>query len=153
MVSIPASKLLVFTNDKEWDNYEWVSILRSAYKHWFYKDNFYKFDSIRQERLSVGIPVMYTPWALWDEDKANVEKIVSNIRTTSQTGIVMPWKKEDWWLFEFADTKSSGDTKIYERNIKECISTVFRVMKYRELITGFRWEPVFNVFKCTWSNS
>lgn len=114
MVSIPSSKLLVFTNDKEWDNYEGVSILRSAYKHWFYKDNFYKFDSIRQERLSVGIPVMYTPWALWDEDKANVEKIVSNIRTTSQTGIVMPWKKEDWWLFEFADTKSSGDTKIYE---------------------------------------
>ena len=113
-VSIPESKLLVFTNRKEWDNHEGISILRSAYKHWFYKDNLYKFDAVRHERQSVGIPVMYMPSWVSDEDKQEALTIVSNVRSTEQTGIVIPWTKEEGWLFEFADTRAGQSTDLFE---------------------------------------
>ena len=35
-VTIPAEKLLLFVNDQEGSNYRGVSILRAAYKHWYY---------------------------------------------------------------------------------------------------------------------
>lgn len=90
VVSIPASKLLVFTFRREGDNYEGTSVLRSAYKHWYFKDSMYKFDSVRHERQSVGIPVIYLPDNATDADKIEAKSIVQNIRANEQTGIVMP---------------------------------------------------------------
>ena len=52
-ISIPAEKLVIFTNRKEGSNPEGRSVLRSAYKHWYYKDNLYSFDGVKHERLSV----------------------------------------------------------------------------------------------------
>ncbi len=60
-LKIPAEKLLVFTNEKEGSNFEGVSILRSAYKHWYYKDNLYRIDGIAAERHAVGIPKFKHP--------------------------------------------------------------------------------------------
>jgi len=60
-ISIPVEKLLVFTNEKEGSNFEGVSILRSAYKHWYYKDNLYRIDGIAAERHAVGVPKFKTP--------------------------------------------------------------------------------------------
>ena len=88
--SIPAAKLLMFSFRREGDNYEGVSVLRSAYKHWYLKDSMYKFDAVRHERQSVGIPVIYMPEGATPEDKTEALAIVSNIRSTEQTGIVMP---------------------------------------------------------------
>jgi predicted transcriptional regulator YdeE len=52
-VSIPAQKLVIFTHRREGDNYEGRSSLRSAYKHWFFKDTLYRLDGIRHERQGV----------------------------------------------------------------------------------------------------
>jgi phage gp29-like protein len=60
-IPIPAEKLLVFTNEKEGSNFEGVSVLRTAYKHWYYKDNLYRIDGIAAERHAVGVPVFTTP--------------------------------------------------------------------------------------------
>lgn len=89
-VSIPAEKLLVFSYRREGDNYEGTSVLRSAYKSYFIKDALYKFDAVRHERQSVGIPIIYLPDGASDDDKAEALQIVTNIRSTEQTGIVMP---------------------------------------------------------------
>lgn len=37
-VDIPMQKLAIFTNEKRGDNYEGISLLRFAYKHWYLKD-------------------------------------------------------------------------------------------------------------------
>lgn len=90
VVSIPADKLLIFSYRREGDNYAGISVLRSAYKHWYIKDKLYKFDAVRHERQSVGIPVITLPEGATQEDKDEALRIVSNIRSTEQTGVVLP---------------------------------------------------------------
>lgn len=113
-IQIPKDKIIIFTYRQEWLNYEWMSVLRSAYKHWYIKDKLYRFDAVKQERQSVWIPVIYLPRSASDIDKNEAQRIVKNIRSTEQTWIVMPWPKEDWWLFEFADTKANTNTNLFE---------------------------------------
>ncbi len=57
IVDIPVEKLLVFVNDLEGSNFRGVSILRSAYKHHYFKDNLYKVQAIAIEKRAVGIDV------------------------------------------------------------------------------------------------
>lgn len=77
--SIPVDKLLVFTNEKEGSNFEGMSILRTAYKHWFYKDQLYRIDGIAAERHALGIPALTLPMGASDEDKAKAESFLSHI--------------------------------------------------------------------------
>lgn len=53
---IPAEKLCIFTYDQEGNDYRGQSVLRAAYKHWYYKDTFYRIQGIQIERWSTGIP-------------------------------------------------------------------------------------------------
>lgn len=55
-IRIPIEKLLVFSTDKEGDNWEGCSILRPAYKAWYIKDTLEKVNSIMHERFGAGIP-------------------------------------------------------------------------------------------------
>lgn len=55
--TIPVEKLLVFINELEGSDYKGQSILRSAYKHWYFKDKLYIIDAIAKERRAVGIDV------------------------------------------------------------------------------------------------
>jgi len=59
-VVVPIDKMLVFSYEQETGNLAGRSVLRSAYKHWFYKENLYKIDAIQKERHSIGIPVIST---------------------------------------------------------------------------------------------
>lgn len=60
-VDIPVEKLLRFTNEQEGANYEGISLLRSAYKHWYIKGTLYKIDAIKHDRWGVGIPKVTMP--------------------------------------------------------------------------------------------
>lgn len=60
-IPIPIEKLLVFSTEKEGDNWEGSSILRSAYKAWYIKDTLEKINSIMHERFGAGIPRATTP--------------------------------------------------------------------------------------------
>lgn len=60
-ISIPIEKLLVFSTEKEGDNWEGSSILRPAYKAWYIKDTLEKINSIMHERFGAGIPRGKTP--------------------------------------------------------------------------------------------
>ncbi len=113
-VSIPAEKLVVFSFRREGNNYEGVSLLRSSYANWKYKTKFYLFDAIRQERLSVGIPVIYLPENASEEDKEEALNIVSNVRVSETTGVVIPAPKSSGWEFEFVDTHADKSTNIFE---------------------------------------
>jgi hypothetical protein len=87
-------KALIFTYDKEngdlWGN----SVLRSAYKHWFYKENLYKIDAIQKERHGIGIPIIHLPPNFTSKgpsnDKQMAELIGQSLRTNERAHVVLP---------------------------------------------------------------
>jgi hypothetical protein len=95
-VVIPIQKMLVFSFDKEAGNIEGISILRSAYKHWYYKEQLYKIDAIQKERHGIGIPVIKLPLGYGSDDKLAAENLGRNVRTNERAHIVLP---PGWDLF------------------------------------------------------
>lgn len=120
-VSIPAEKLLVFTNEREGDNYRGVSILRSAYKPYYYKDLFEKIDAISYERSGVGLPVFKMPQSPKPKDVTNAENIGEALRANEKAFVMLP----DGWDFDIkkSDTSSDAVDRIKLKN-REILSNV-----------------------------
>jgi hypothetical protein len=93
-VPIDIEKLLVFTFKREAGNIEGISVLRTAYKHWYFMEQLYKIDAIQKERHGIGIPVIELPMGYKDEDKLAAEDLGRNIRTNERAHITLPpgWK-------------------------------------------------------------
>lgn len=98
-VELPISKLIIFTHNKRGGNLEGRSLLRTSYKHWYYKDNLYKIDGIQKERHGMGFPIIELPPTANDNDVALALQLVSNIRTNERAGAVLP----TGWVLKFAD--------------------------------------------------
>jgi hypothetical protein len=82
--------MVVFTFDKEGSNIEGISVLRSAYKHWYYKEQLYKIDAIQKERHGIGIPVIKLPEGYSESDKAVADDLGRNLRTNERAHVVLP---------------------------------------------------------------
>lgn len=89
-VFLPIEKMIVFSYDKEAGNMEGISGLRSAYKHWFYKENLYKIDAIQKERHGIGIPVVKLPPGYRTQDKNLANELGRNLRTNEKAHVVLP---------------------------------------------------------------
>lgn len=89
-VTIPISKMMVFTFDKEAGNVEGISALRSAYKHWYYKEQLYKIDAIQKERHGIGIPIIKLPPLFSPADKLLAEEMGRNLRTNEKAHVILP---------------------------------------------------------------
>lgn len=89
-VWIPIDKLTVFTFDKEGGDMEGISILRSAYKHWYFKENLYKIDAIQKERHGIGVPVIKLPPNFSPADRALADEMGRNLRTNEKAHITLP---------------------------------------------------------------
>jgi len=89
-VNIPIEKLLVFTFDKEAGDMAGISALRSAYMHWYYKNNLYKIDAIQKERHGIGVPIIVLPIGFNDDDKLLADQIGRNLRTNERAHVVLP---------------------------------------------------------------
>lgn len=85
---IPIDKLLVFTNRKEGANWAGMSLLRAAYKHWFYKDNFYRIDAIAKERHGVGIPYVKMTMEAKAEDYEEAAEILQSLHAHERSYVV-----------------------------------------------------------------
>jgi hypothetical protein len=97
-IFIPIEKLAVFTPEPEAGDLAGVSVLRSAYKHWYYKETMYKIDAIQKERHGIGIPVIKLPIGYSPEDKKVAQELGRNLRTNEKAHIVLP----NNWEFMFA---------------------------------------------------
>jgi hypothetical protein len=100
-INIPINKLLVFSYDKEAGNIEGISVLRTAYKHWYYKDNLYKIDAIQKERHGIGVPVIQLPVGYSPSDKTLADQLGRNLRTNERAHVVLPPN----WIMSFAELK------------------------------------------------
>ena len=100
-VFIPIDKMVVFTYDQYGGDLVGNSILRTAYKHWYYKEYLYKIDGIQKERHGIGIPKITLPPGYNDADKAYAEELGMNLRTDEQAFILQP----PGWEVDFAELK------------------------------------------------
>lgn len=94
-VYIPITSLALYVHEQEGANWSGESVLRPAYKHWWMKDNFYRFQAIGAERFSVGIVEVKIGENAEDESAAldRAEKIGENIRAHEKGNVALP---HDW---------------------------------------------------------
>jgi hypothetical protein len=89
-IKIPVDKLAIFSYEMEAGDVTGTSVLRSAYKHWYYKENMYKIDAIQKERHGIGIPMIVLPPNYTSEDKALAEELGRNLRTNEKAHVIVP---------------------------------------------------------------
>ena len=89
-VDLEIEKALIFTYDKEAGDLWGLSALRSAYKHWFFKEKLYQIDAIQKERHGIGIPIVVLPPNFTPQDKIRAEGIGRNLRTNERAHVVLP---------------------------------------------------------------
>lgn len=71
---IPAEDLVVFTNEKEGDEFTGMSLLRTSYKAWYLKELIEKVMGVAYERHGRGIDTYYVP-----EDVKNDDAVLDRI--------------------------------------------------------------------------
>lgn len=89
---IPGEYAAVFVHDREGDNFNGISLLRSAFKHWYYKDQLYNIDAIAHERWGVGIPVakLETNAVKTTANLNAIEKLLEGLRSHHRAYAVEP---------------------------------------------------------------
>lgn len=80
-IDIGADRLVVFSFDQEGANYMGESVLRSAYKHHFYKDAILRIMAIGIERHLVGVPYAILKQNVAPNEKAAVIEALATLRS------------------------------------------------------------------------
>ena len=118
MFTIPMEKALLFRTKSRKNNPEGRSILRNAYRSWYFKRRIQEIEGIGIERDLAGLPVMHAPEGvdIWDNTmpenvncRSILEGMVKNIRRDELEGLVLPHG------YEF-DLVSSGGTRQFDTN-------------------------------------
>jgi hypothetical protein len=95
---IPIEKALLFRVKAQKNNPEGRSLLRNAYRPWYYKHRIEEIEAVGIERDLAGLPIAYVPpeylssGATADQVafRNAIEQIVQNVKRNEQEGIVMP---------------------------------------------------------------
>lgn len=103
-VNIPMAKLIVFTHDKEGDNYEGVSLLRYAYKHWDIKDKLDRINAVALEKMAVGVPVLKKPPDADQDDLTKAREAMRQFRANEEGYQEIPMG----WELEMLDMKGNS---------------------------------------------
>lgn len=117
LITIPIDKAMIFRTKSRKGNPEGRSILRNAYRSWYFKRRIQEYEGIGIERDLAGLPVFTAPEnvPIWDDDpdmtklRASMEDMVRKIRVDEVAGIVKPFG------FEF-ELLSSGGNKQFDTN-------------------------------------
>lgn len=108
-ITIPISKSLLFRTSIFKNNPEGISILRRAYRPWYFKKRIEEIEGIGVERDLAGLPILTPPagFDIWNPKdaaavakRADAEKLVRSIRRDEQEGVVKP----AGWTLELLST-------------------------------------------------
>lgn len=120
-ITIPIEKSLHFRTRSRKDNPEGRSILRTAYRAYYFKKRLEEIEGYGMERDLAGFPVLYGPegmdlWNTEDPEMAEAlgraEYIVSSIRRDAREGLVLPGGENGWKL----ELVSSGSRRQFDTN-------------------------------------
>lgn len=118
LITIPIEKAMLFRTKSRKGNPEGRSILRNAYRSWYFKRRIQEYEGIGIERDLAGLPVFTAPedTPIWDDTdpdmiklRTGMEDMVRKIRVDELAGIVKPHG------FEF-ELLSSGGNKQFDTN-------------------------------------
>jgi len=128
---IPIEKSLLFRTRADRGNPEGKSLLRNAYRPWFFKKHVEEIEAIGIERALAGLPVLQPPEGtnLWNPNnpdsvslKTHAEKVVSNVRRDKNEGLVLPFG----WTFSLVASsgRSQFDTNAIVNRYDQRIAIV-----------------------------
>lgn len=112
ITNIPIEKGLLFRCGVRNNNPEGKSLLRNAYRPWYFKKRIEEIEGIGVERDLAGLPLLQPPEGidLWDETNPDAVKmknyavnLVKNVRRDSSEGLVVPYG----WEFKLLSTGGS----------------------------------------------
>lgn len=87
-IDIPAERLCLFSFDREGANYLGESVLRSAYKHYFYKDNFLRMLAVGIERHLVGTPYAIVKQNIAPNERNAIVESLSTLRSHEKSYLI-----------------------------------------------------------------
>lgn len=98
LARIPIDKALLFRTTTNRNNPEGYSLLRNAYRPWFYKRRIEEIEAVGIERDLAGLPMAYVPPEYLSNTATPQQKavlqaitdIVQNVKRNEQEGIVFP---------------------------------------------------------------
>ena len=137
-VSIPMEKLLIFVNEKEGDNWWGQSVLRASYKHWHFKDTFYKLEAIAFERQGLGIPYAKMPPGAGDAEDLVAEKVLRNMRANEKSYAIIPDKYEMGFFDMKGSTTKSPEKAIMHHNREIVLSVLAQFLELGATASGSR---------------
>ncbi len=138
-VFIPIEKLLLFRTSTVKNNPEGRSILRTAYRPWYFKKKIEEIEGVGVERDLAGLPVASIPLDYFSSDAdpdqklvlANWQRLVTNLRRDKQEGVLIPSDRDQHGnrLFELELMNSGGSrtfdtTKIIDRYDRQIATSV-----------------------------
>lgn len=139
MVLIPIEKLLLFRTTEERGNPEGRSILRNAYRPWYFKKRIEEIEAIGVERDLAGLPVIYIPGnylsngadAIDRATAAEFKRMATNIKRDAQEGIVLPSTRDpsgnlqyEVKLLSTGGARQFDTTKVIDRYNRSIATTV-----------------------------
>ena len=115
---IPIEKALLFRTTTNRNNPEGYSLLRNAYRPWFYKRRIEEIEAIGIERDLAGLPMAYVPPEYLSNTATPQQKavlqaitnIVQNVKRNEQEGIVFPaaYDEQNNRIFDLQLLSASG---------------------------------------------
>lgn len=102
---VPLSKCMHFRTKSNKNNPEGLSLLRNAYRPWYFKKNLEEIEGIGCEKDLTGVPVMYIPPeilaaanSIADDEESirarqtleSYKKIITGLKRNSETGVILP---------------------------------------------------------------
>lgn len=133
---IPVEKALHFKTKMRKGNPEGRSILRNAYRSWYFKRRIQELEGIGIERDLAGLPFLQSPEGadIWgpgyEVERLEAQQIIKNISDDSVTGVLLPYG----WNIELLSTggKKQFDTDTiiqrYDNRISMCMLTDFMLL-------------------------
>lgn len=118
---LPMKRGLLFRTDEYKGNPEGRSMLRAAYRPWFYQKRIEEIEAIGIERDLAGMPYAYAPsdWFATNGDKrlTDVRDMLVNTRRNELDGVLLPsiFDNQNNRMLEFG-LLSSGGTRQFDTN-------------------------------------
>lgn len=138
-VWIPASKLCLFVFDQEGGDFRGQSVLRAAYKPWYYKDTLERIDAMRIERWALGIPkISQTEDIVSNPNKTQAIEAVKNLRAHEKGFLYVP-KGFDIDLLDSGSGKMVDPTSAIQRHDASILKAIMaQFLELGQTETGAR---------------
>lgn len=122
---IPIGKSMLFRTTSRKNNPEGKSVLRSAYRPWYFKKRIEEIEGIGVERDLAGLPMAEVPVKMLQTDASpndkamlrSIRELVKNVRRDRQEGIIWPQQYDERGnkLYQFS-LLSAGGTRQFDTN-------------------------------------